>query len=63
MGGAWKPKNWDEVWKRNAGRRKLRTRKRQERPNRMVGLLAVFDDAPDKVLKNSSFEKLKDKSI
>ena len=53
MAGAWKPKNWDEVCKRNAGRRKLHMRKRQERANRMVGLLAVFDDAPE--LQESSY--------
>lgn len=53
MAGASKPKNWDEVCKRNAGRRKLHMRKRQERANRMVGLLRVFDDARE--LQDSSY--------
>ena len=49
----WIPKNWDEVCKRNAGRRKLHMRKRAERANRVLGLLKVFDSVPE--LQESSY--------
>ncbi len=46
MAGAWTPKNWEEVCKRNAGRRKLHMRKREERASRIVRILAVMDATP-----------------
>jgi hypothetical protein len=49
----WQPKDWEEVCKRNAGRRKLHMRKRAERANRVLGLLNVFDSAPE--LRESSY--------
>ncbi len=50
---AWTPKNWEEVCKRNAGRRKLHMRKRAERANRVLGLLSVFESVPE--LQESSY--------
>jgi len=41
MSGPWHPKNWEEACKRNAGRRKLHQRKRKERADRIVRLLAA----------------------
>lgn len=43
--GPWIPKNFDEVCKRSAGRRKLHMRKRQARADRIVGLLAATDSS------------------
>jgi len=40
MPNSWKPRNWDEVCKRNAGRRKLHMRRREERAERIEDLLA-----------------------
>lgn len=53
MAAGWTRKNWDEVCKRNAGRRKLHMRKRVERANRILRLLAVFDTVPE--LRESSY--------
>lgn len=50
---AWIPKNFDEACKRNAGRRKLHMRKREERANRILRLLGVFDSVPE--LQESSY--------
>jgi hypothetical protein len=36
MPQGWKPKNWEEVCKRNAGRRKLHMQHREERAKRIV---------------------------
>jgi hypothetical protein len=47
MATAWQPKNWDEVCKRNAGRRKLHQRKRKERADRIIRLLAAMDAVPE----------------
>jgi hypothetical protein len=47
MSNSWQPKNWEEVCKRNAGRRKLHMRKREERANRIVRLLAAMENAPE----------------
>lgn len=43
----WTPKNWEEVYKRNAGRRKLLRRKRQARADRIVRLLNAFPAVPE----------------
>src|SRR5215510_7926410 len=53
MSKGWTPKNWDEVCKRNAGRRKLHMRKRAEREDRVLRLLNVFDSVPE--LRESSY--------
>jgi hypothetical protein len=42
---AWIPSNFDEVCKRNAGRRKLHMRKRQARADRIVRLVTSMDFA------------------
>jgi len=47
MSNAWQPKNWEEVCKRNAGRRKLHMRKRKERADRIVRLLVAMEVAPE----------------
>jgi hypothetical protein len=43
----WQPKNWEEACKRNAGRRKLHMRKRKERADRIMRLLAAMEAAPE----------------
>lgn len=43
MSKPWHPKNWEEACKRNAGRKKLHQRKRKERADRIVRLLAAID--------------------
>ena len=50
---AWTPNNWEEVCKRNAGRRKLHMRKRQARADRIVRLLNAFAALPE--LRESSY--------
>lgn len=50
---AWTPKNWEEICKRNAGRRKLHIRRRQARADRIVRLLSAFAALPE--LKQSSY--------
>jgi hypothetical protein len=47
MAKPWHPKNWEEACKRNAGRRKLHMRKRKERADRIVRLLAAIDAVPE----------------
>jgi len=47
MSEAWHPKNWEEACKRNAGRKKLHQRKRKERADRIVRLLAAIEAAPE----------------
>jgi hypothetical protein len=47
MTNAWRPKDWDEVCERNAGRKKLHQRKRKERADRIVRLLAAIEVAPE----------------
>ena len=47
MSKAWQPKNWEDVCKRNAGRRKLHMRKRKERANRIVRMLGAMEVAPE----------------
>jgi hypothetical protein len=47
MSNPWQPKNWEEACKRNAGRKKLHQRKRKERADRIVRLLAAIDAAPE----------------
>jgi hypothetical protein len=47
MSGPWHPKNWEEACKRNAGRKKLHQRKRKERADRIVRLLAAIEAAPE----------------
>jgi hypothetical protein len=46
MAGIWIPHNWEEVCKRNAGRRKLHMRKRRGRSRRIICLLAAMEKAP-----------------
>jgi len=56
MHQGWKPRNWEEVCKRNAGRRKLHMQHREERAKRIVYLLKtlpVSADSPE-----SSYRKL-----
>jgi hypothetical protein len=47
MSTAWHPKNFEEACKRNAGRKKLHQRKRKERADRIVRLLAAIEVAPE----------------
>ena len=47
MSVPWKPKTWEEACKRNAGRRKLHQRKRKERADRILRLLAAIEVAPE----------------
>lgn len=47
MSKAWVPRNWEEACKRNAGRKKLHQRKRKERADRIVRLLAAIEAAPE----------------
>lgn len=47
MSTPWHPKSWEEVCKRNAGRKKLHQRKRKERADRIVRLLAAIETAPE----------------
>jgi hypothetical protein len=47
MSKAWHPTNWEEACKRNAGRKKLHQRKRKERADRIVRLLAAIEAAPE----------------
>ena len=47
MSTPWHPKNFDEACKRNAGRKKLHQRKRKERADRIVRLLAAIEVAPE----------------
>lgn len=47
MSTPWKPKTWEEACKRNAGRRKLHQRKRKERADRIVRLLAAIEAVPE----------------
>ena len=44
---AWVPTSFDEACKRNAGRKKLHQRKRKERADRIVRLLAAIEVAPE----------------
>lgn len=43
----WIPKSFDEACKRNAGRRKLHMRRRKERADRIVRLIAAIDAVPE----------------
>lgn len=56
MSKAWKPTNWDDVCKRNAGRRKLHMRKRKERAERILRLLTYM--IIDSDLRESSYGQL-----
>ena len=47
MSKPWHPKNWEEACQRNAGRKKLHQRKRKERADRIVRLLAAIEAAPE----------------
>lgn len=47
MSVPWKPKTWEEAGKRNAGRRKLHQRKRKDRADRILRLLAAIEVAPE----------------
>jgi hypothetical protein len=47
MSVPWKPQNWEEACKRNAGRKKLHQRKRKARADRIVRLLAAIEAAPE----------------
>ena len=47
MSKQWKPKNWEEVCKRNADRRKLHRRTRKQRADRMVRVLRANEAAPE----------------
>ena len=47
MSEPWHPTNWEEACKRNAGRKKLHQRKRKERADRIVRLLAAIEVAPE----------------
>jgi hypothetical protein len=44
---AWHPTNWEDICKRNAGRKKLHQRRRKERADRIVRLLAAIEAAPE----------------
>jgi hypothetical protein len=47
MSNTWHPKNWEEVCKRNAGRRKLHMRNRKARANRIIRVLNVMSAIPE----------------
>ena len=47
MSKPWHPQNWEEACRRNAGRKKLHQRKRKERADRIVRLLAAIEAAPE----------------
>jgi hypothetical protein len=47
MSKPWHPRNWEEACRRNAGRKKLHQRKRKERADRIVRLLAAIEAAPE----------------
>lgn len=47
MSVPWKPKTWEEACKRNVGRKKLHQRKRKERADRIVRLLAAIEAVPE----------------
>lgn len=47
MSKPWHPQNWEEACKRNAGRKKLHQRKRKERADPIVRLLAAIEVAPE----------------
>lgn len=47
MSKPWHPKNWEEVCKRNAGRKKLHQRRRKERADRIVRILMAIAAAPE----------------
>lgn len=55
---AWNPTNFEDVCKRNAGRRKLHRRKRQARADRIVRILASMDSAPLAELRDSTYGML-----
>lgn len=52
---AWIPASFDEACKRNAGRRKLHTRMRQARADRIVRILASMDSANATELRESAY--------
>lgn len=52
---AWIPKSFDEACKRNAGRRKLHSRMRQARADRIVRILASMDSANATELRESAY--------
>src|SRR5258706_15669786 len=56
MSKSWKPKNWEEVCKRNAGRRKLHVRKQEARAGRIVKLLSNL--SLSEALCQSSYRRL-----
>ena len=47
MSKPWHPQTWEEVCRRNAGRKKLHQRKRKERAARILRLLAAMEAAPE----------------
>jgi hypothetical protein len=47
MSSSWHPKNFEEACMRNAGRRKLHMRKRKERADRILRVLAAMEAAPE----------------
>lgn len=48
MSKVWHPKTQEEAFKRKAGRKKLHQRKRKERADRIVRLLATLEAAPER---------------
>ena len=46
ISAAWIPNNWDEICKRNAGRKKMHMRKRKERARRIISLLIAMEKGP-----------------
>ncbi len=52
---AWNPTNFEDVCKRNAGRRKLHRRMRQARADRIVRILASIDAAKATELRESAY--------
>ena len=51
----WQPKNFEEACKRNAGRKKLHARKREERTGRIVRLLATMETEVGVSLKEKTY--------
>ena len=55
---AWNPTNFEDVCKRNAGRRKLHRRKREARADRIVGMLATAHSAGAPELRKATYRSL-----
>jgi hypothetical protein len=60
---AWIPTNFEDVCKRNAGRRKLHRRKREARANRILRVLGAMDYAGATALRDTTYGLLAAASV